>query len=189
MTVKLLNERKGNEREFNTVAEAKEQKQKLIELGMSPDNLEIKETHTDGGPEVVDAPEPAAEEYSEELPDDGPSVNEDPLVWMPDEFTDSIDGTVAINRKGFEVIAHHYDIECQTEMVVSPLDSGGELVAHKATATDDAGHIYTAYGEAHADDVPHGEIIRYSDTRAYKRAVSRASGVGMIAVEELQTDL
>ena len=59
---------------------------------------------TDGG-EVIEEPNhtvetPEREEY--DLPEGGPSVDEDPLVWMPDEFTDSIDGTTAINRNRLE---------------------------------------------------------------------------------------
>lgn len=148
----------------------------------------------DGGKtEVVDTPdqdprEPEpAEEY--DLPDDGPSVDEDPLVWMPDEFTDTVDGTVTINRKGFEVLAHHYDVSGGTDMVVSPVDTDMEYAAHKATVTDADGNKYTAYGEAHATDNGEENIVRMSDTRAYKRAVSRATGVGTIAIEELQNDL
>ena len=146
---------------------------------------------TDGG-EIIEEPyhtveTPEREEY--DLPEGGPSVDEDPLVWMPDEFTDSIDGTTAINRKGFEVLAHHYDISATTEMVVSPTETGGEMVVHKATAVDADGDEYSAYGEAHKGTDTNHQMVRMSDTRAYKRAVSRATGVGMIAVEELQNEL
>ncbi len=146
---------------------------------------------TDGG-EVIEEPShtvetPERDEY--DLPENGPSVDEDPLMWMPDEFTDTIDGTTAINRKGFEVLAHHYDISATTDMVVSPTETGGEMVVHKATAVDEDGTEYTAYGEAHkSNDTPH-QIVRMSDTRAYKRVLSRATGVGMVAVEELQNEL
>jgi len=55
--------------------------------------------------------------------------------------------------------------------------------------TDADGDKYSAYGEAHASDNGVENIVRMSDTRAYKRAVSRATGVGMIAVEEIQNEL
>lgn len=128
--------------------------------------------------DVLGAPE-------DQLPDEGPSVDEDPLVWMPDEFTDTIDGTVAINRKGFEVLAHHYSIQCVTELC-DPLTNGNRVV-FKATATDADGDTYTAFGSAsvaRGDD--EGLVVEMADTRAYKRAISRATGVGMVAVEELQ---
>jgi len=193
MTFILENSRSGKTREFETRAEAQDQRQQIIGLGVDPENLEI--THaenprSDGGPDVdvVDhSPDPDTDEY--DLPDDGPTVDEDPLVWMPDEFTDTIDGTVAINRKGFEVIAHHYGIECKTNMVIPPTETDREYVAHEAVATDAEGNVYTAYGEADASEVNTTQLIRMSDTRAYKRAVSRASGVGMVAVEELQGEL
>lgn len=96
--------------------------------GERPDDL-----FTDGGPEVVKGTTPVDIDDNEEthsrdagdynLPDDGPSVDEDPLVWMPDEFTKVVDGTVTITRKGFEVLAHHYDIQGGTEMIVSPVDT------------------------------------------------------------------
>jgi len=137
----------------------------------------------DHGP---DAEPEAADEY--DLPDDGPSVDEDPLVWMPDEFTDTIDGTVAINRKGFEVLAHHYDISCQTDVCETLTDD--DRVVFKATATDADGDVYTAFGSAGKErgdtDRP---TVEMADTRAFKRAVSRATGVGTVAIEELQREL
>lgn len=168
--------------------------------GGNPESIEIVPPKgTDGGTTVVEdsrdesptgnneQPEtPATDEY--ELPDRGPSVDEDPLVWMPDEFTDTIDGTVAINRKGFEVLAHHYDIQCETELV-EPLTES-DKVTFKATAIDSDGDRYSAFGSAskeRGDDV--GLLVEMADTRAYKRAISRSTGVGMVAVSELQNTL
>jgi len=120
-----------------------------------------------------------------ELPDK-PPVDEDPLVWMPEEFTDKIDGTVAINRKGFEVIAHHYGIETRSEIV----SHDTETVVVKATAITDGGKQYESHGSAsleRGDDG--GLLIEMADTRARKRALSQASGVGMVAVSELKNEL
>ena len=196
---------RGNERPVDSRAEAEEIKADLEELGASveiipPNTGENQSASADAGVEVVehateespteDNEQPqtqATDEY--ELPDDGPRVDEDPLVWMPDEFTDSIDGTVAINRKGFEVLAHHYDIQCSTEMVTNPVDADSDVIM-RAEATDADGDTYTAYGSASTDrgDDPY-LLVEMADTRAYKRAVSRATGVGMVAVEELQNEL
>lgn len=145
-------------------------------------------TAGDGGPEVVAESDPVDTQDDYDLPDDGPSVDEDPLVWMPDEFTDTIDGTVAINRKGFEVLAHHYSIQCETELCESLTNKG--RVAFKATATDADGDTYTAFGSASEDrGDERGLFVEMADTRAYKRAVSRATGVGMVAVDELQSGM
>jgi hypothetical protein len=136
-----------------------------------------------------DITEVTEEVMDDRLPDDGPSVDEDPLVWMPDEFTDVVDGTVTINRKGYEVLAHHYDVTGGTDMVVSPVETEMQYAVHKATVTDAEGNVFEAYGEAHATDNGEENIVRMSDTRAYKRAVSRATGVGTVAIEELQNEL
>jgi len=209
---KLVDKNRGREKEFDTRSEAEEKKNDMVGLGASPEDLEIvaetEPVESDGGPELSDqakadietsreqaangettelsAVDPA-EEY--DLPDNGPSVDEDPLVWMPDEFTDVVDGTVTINRKGFEVLAHHYDVSGGTEMVVSPVETEMQYAVHKATVTDADGDEYTAFGEAHASDNGEENIVRMSDTRAYKRAVSRATGVGTVAIEELQNEL
>jgi len=168
----------------------------------APDGKEAEVVESDGGeaepPETDHHGEPIengeAVELSDpsdgyDLPDNGPSIDEDPLVWMPDEFTEIVDGTVTITRKGFEVLAHHYDVSGGTEMLVSPVDTDMEYTVHKATVTDSDGKEYTAFGEAHAGDNGVENIVRMSDTRAYKRAVSRATGVGTIAIEELQNEL
>jgi len=160
---------------------------KAIEDSTDDSSAEVMEDAQENETTETRTAEPV-ESYSEELPDDGPSVDEDPLVWMPDEFTDEIKGTTAINRKGFEVLAHHYDIECDPEEVVLPTETNFEYAVVKATAVDADGKTYGAFGEAdiNEEDMVRSELLRYADTRAYKRAISRATGVGMIAVEELQ---
>jgi len=183
---------RGTTRECDSKTEAEDAKQDLIGLGANADDLEITPPgKTDGGEtetQVVNA-EPETVEPVEQLPDNGPSVSEDPLTWMPSEFTKTVDGTVTITRKGYEVLAHHYDIQGGTELVVSPIETDMEYVVHKASVTDADGDEYTAYGEAHASDNGVENIVRMSDTRAYKRAVSRATGVGTVAIEELQGEL
>lgn len=125
-------------------------------------------------------------EVAEKLPEK-PAVDEDPLTWMPAEFTDQIDGTVAINRKGYEVMAHHYGISTQSECLVGPETTDFAFCRVKATATKPDGTEYQAHGSAHVDrgDDP-WLLLEMADTRARKRAVAQATGVGMAAVEELQ---
>lgn len=179
-------------RDADSRSDAETTKAEAEDVGLT--NVEIVppgNAEADGGDmdvDVVDHSPDAAEPDEYDLPDDGPSVDEDPLVWMPDEFTDTIDGTVAINRKGFEVLAHHYDISCVTE--VSEALTNPDRVVFKATATDADGDTYTAFGSAGAErgdtDRP---TVEMADTRAYKRAISRATGVGMVAVSELQREI
>lgn len=195
----LVDTRRENTKTFDTRAEAEEKKNDMVSLGAKPEDLEITKVSSDGGDglepgtkvsgtaEVVDTeeePEPV-EEPNYDLPDEKPSVDTDPLAWIPEAFQDTIDGTVAINRKGFEVLAHHYNISCETDLV----DHSEDRVIHKAKATTEAGIVYTAYGEAHSSEDKDTQLIRLSDTRAFKRAVSRATGIGMVAVEELQGEL
>jgi len=189
-------ERRDKVHEVESKSAAEDKKRTAVELGADPGKIEIvppdtQEPKADGGSaEVVDTPEVVeSSDPTDELPDTGPSITEDPISWMPSEFTERVDGTVTITRKGYEVLAHHYDIQGGTEMVVSPVDTDMNYAVHKATVTDADGDKYTAYGEAHADDNGVDNITRMSDTRAYKRAVSRATGVGTIAIEEIQSEL
>lgn len=137
------------------------------------------------GDDTVDTK--AIETAADKLPDEKPGVDTDPLDWVPGDFVDTIEGQQAINRKGFEVICQHYGISIETELVESPTATGWESCIHKATAVTDDGVEYTAYGSAHVD---RGDdktlLIEMSDTRSYKRAASRATGIGMVAVEELK---
>jgi len=216
---KVIDEGNDVERPVDSRAEAEETVEELKEIvesaGGDPDNIKVQSPKgeeranitadgnvvqqggkPDGGSDVVETqadeapPEPIESDTDGyDLPDDGPSVDEDPLVWMPDEFTKTVDGTVTITRKGFEVLAHHYDVSGGTDMVVSPVETDMEYTVHKATVTDADGDTYEAYGEAHAEDNGVENIVRMSDTRAYKRAVSRATGVGTVAIEEIQNEL
>jgi len=209
----LVNHRGEKTKTFDSRAAATENRGDMIGLGADPEDFEVvqgaiddyseyaeeldavgnqamSEAKSDGGTEVVDADaEVVDESVTEQLPDDGPSISEDPLTWMPSEFIKTVDGSPTITRKGYEVLAHHYDVQGGTEMVVSPVETDMEYAVHKATVTDADGEEYSAYGEAHASDNGVENIVRMSDTRAYKRAVSRATGVGTVAIEELQNDL
>lgn len=145
-------------------------------------------THpTDGGTE----PDVVKLEHSEaDLPEEQPSVSEDPMSWIPKDFIDVIDGSPAINRKGYDVIAHHYGISVTTEVLVSPVETGHEYAEVKAVAVTKDGIEYSAHGSAHLSrgDDSH-LLLEMADTRAAKRATARASGVGMVAVQELQNEL
>jgi len=201
MSWTLKDDNTGNTREFDSKAEAEESKNDLISLGADPGDLEIVapdgQTATDGGgPDVVNpepagnvAPEPS-EDITEQLPDEKPSVDTDPLEWVPSDFIDRIDGSPAINRKGYEVLAHHYGIGTSSDCVVGPEETGFEFCRVKATAITEDGTEYQAHGSA---SVSRGDdshlLLEMADTRARKRAIAQATGVGMVAVSELRNDL
>ena len=189
----------GNERTVESRSQAEDVKQEMEQLGMT---VEIETPISDGGTdedteEPIDVPsvdEPQNEPAQNtsdgyDLPDSVP-VDTDPLVWMPDEFTDTIDNTVAINRKGFEVICQHFGVQVSTDKVHGPYETDHEYAEVKAKAITSDGETYTAYATARSeggDDV--NNLLELADTRAYKRAASRATGVGMLAVEEIQGSL
>jgi len=128
-------------------------------------------------------------EVVEEIPDD-PPMDENPVNWIPGDFVDSIEGEDVINRMGYEVLCRHFGISVRTHMVESPSENGFDHCIHQATAVTDDGTEYTAYGSAHVDRGDDKELlVEMSDTRAYKRAASRATGTGMLAAEEMQNEL
>lgn len=155
----------------------------------------VPDPQADGGTaEVVEVDDPAPEpevdvsERADELPER--SVADDPLTWMPGDFVDQIDGSAAINRKGFEVLSHFYDIDVTVDLQVAPDETGHEYARVKATATTGDGRTCEAFGSAHVD---RGDdevlLLEMAGTRARKRALSIASGVGAVAVEELKSEV
>lgn len=153
---------------------------------------------TDGGetvqPEVVDQTDKS--EVSETPPEpsnyDLPerSVSDDPLDWVPGDFIDVIDGTQAINRKGFAVLCHFYGIDTDSDVQVAPEETDFEYCRVKATAYTEDGRSYEAHGSAHVDrgDDPY-LLVEMADTRAKKRAQADATGVGAVAVSELKNEV
>jgi len=142
-----------------------------------------------GKPQMPEAEvEPITEDEMADLPER--NVSDDPLTWMPQHFVDQIDGTPAINRKGFEVLAHHYNISTTSELEVPPEETGHEYVRVKARAVTEDGRECEAYGSAHVDRGDDKSLLlEMADTRARKRALSVATGVGTIAVEELRNEV
>jgi len=196
---RVVDQSRGNERPCETRAEAEEKRDDLISLGASPDQIEIvppgESTDTEATDEdVADMPtteaEPVEATYDETQLPEKPPVDEDPIVWMPNEFTDEIEGTTAINRKGYEVMAHHYGITTDARCIVGPEETDFEFCRVRATAETDDGKRYTAHGSAHVDRGDDSYLLlEMADTRARKRAIAQATGVGMVAVSELQNEV
>jgi hypothetical protein len=141
--------------------------------------------------EVVDPdPEPqtsSADAAKADLPER--DVGTDPLEWLPREFVDNIEGGMAVNRKGYEVLAHFYDVDVEADLEVPPEDTEHEYCRVKATATTEDGRVCEAYGSAHVD---RGDdktlLLELAGTRARKRALSIATGTGAVAVAELKNE-
>ena len=225
----LVNSRKGNEREFDTRADAEEQRDKLIGLGMRAENLEIRPPgDSDGGrveseivettsddiagmdkdgkpketrathPEKFDNGQQGGESESgvvsapNELPDEQPGVDTDPLEWMPSHFIDEIQGVPTVNRMGYAVIASKYNVSVTAEPVTLASETNFEYAEFQATAVTESGEEYSGFGSAHVDrgDGDDPELLNeLSETRALKRACTWATGVGLTAVEELKSEL
>jgi hypothetical protein len=101
---------------------------------------------------------------------------------------DTIDGSPAINRKGFEVLSHFYEVDVSADLQVTPEDTGHEYARVKATAEID-GRTVEAFGSAHVDRGDDSYLLlEMADTRARKRALSIATGAGAVAVEELKNE-
>lgn len=202
---KLVDESTGNVKHFDSRAEAEERKDDMEGLTEGPLTIEhadgeeetnaaevlAEETGKDKSEFESDAEMPEPEDLdSVDLPDEQPGVDTDPLEWVPGDFIDHIDGTPAINRKGYDVIAHHFNISVTTEVLVSPSENGYEYAEVVATAETEDNVVYRAHGSAHVDRGDDSYLLlEMADTRAAKRATARATGVGMIAVQELQNDL
>jgi hypothetical protein len=205
----LHNQRKEQVRECENRAEAEDQKKKLIELGMSPDNLAITtedprdntETKADGGSqdvEVVEDETPTEEPKPTQADSDAldevqnKDLGTDPLSVMPGHFVDTIQGVPTINRKGYAVLAEHFGVSVTAEPVTLPSETDFEYAEFRAVATTEDGQEYSGFGSAHVErgdgDDPHllGEL---AETRALKRATSWATGIGITAFEEMTNDL
>jgi hypothetical protein len=190
----VIDHTNDNEQTAESRDEAEQKAETAREFGS--ENVEIiPPGETDGGThaeadvpatEVVDA-EPA----TDDLPDD-PSIDRDPVDWLPGHFIDDIQGVPTVNRKGYAVIASKYGISVRAEPVTLPSETGFEYAEFTATAETPDGETYTGFGSAHIDrqdgDDAHllGEL---AETRAMKRAVAWASGVGLTAAEEMMGGL
>jgi len=206
MTPALINTAEDNRREFDTVDAAKEAMDDLIDLGVSADNLKLEgNADTDTSPqdaqeraedvsedqedleattpEVVDAADAA-----EELPTR--DLDTDPIEWLAEaggDLTTVVKGTTVITKKGFRVLQHRYDISTTSEVVVGPEDTDHTYCRVKATAEMPDGRYAEAHAGAHTD---RGDdnflLVSLADTRAKSRALSDITGVGAVALEEMQ---
>jgi len=197
---KLIDNNRGNKREFETWQEAQEKKNDMCAMGADPEHFEIKpvaggtddptrpevDEFSDGGqePEVIEEPQ----EASESLPDR--ELSEDPIAWLQQgdgELTTQIKGTTVITKKGFRVLQHKYDISTGSDVVVGPEETDHTFARVKAWAEMPDGRRAEAHASAHVDrGDDHFLLTSMADTRAKSRALSDVTGVGAVALEEMQ---
>jgi len=179
---------RGDERkEFDDKHVFEDMKQLLEENDVdfeteTPDEKKSEEEVVSDGAEHEAIPEPS-------------QLTSDPLDVISknaDQFTDTIKGTVTINRQGYAVLAERFNISVEAEPETLASETDFEYAEFRAVATTEDGKTYSGFGSAHTDrdtnDDPH-LLNELAETRAMKRCCAWATGVGMTAVEELQNDI
>lgn len=121
------------------------------------------------------------------------SITDDPVAWIDGagEFTYQVDGTTAINKKGLRVLQHWYEIDIDESSVeVGPEETDHTYCRVRAEATMPDGRTAVAHGSAHVDrgDDP-WLLVEMADTRAKSRVLLDITGMGAVAVSELQNEL
>jgi hypothetical protein len=141
---------------------------------------------TDGsGPAPEDA---AGAALSPELPG---SVRTDLLDVVPEYMVTEVDGQPTINKRGYAVIANHFDIVVDAEPITTSGETDHQYAEFRATARekgDAPEQGYTGHATARASEDRRGienSLNEMAETRAMKRAVAWASGVGILAWEEM----
>jgi hypothetical protein len=194
---------RGSTRPVDSRAEAEEVADELRSLGadveiIPPNTGENQTASADGGPDVVETqPDDTPTEPVEPDTDGLDAVAEkdiatDPLSVMPQHFVDQIQGVPTINRKGYAVLAEHFNVSVKAEPVTLPSETDFEYAEFKAVATTEDGQEYSGFGSAHVDrqdgDDPH-LLAELAETRAMKRATAWATGVGITAYSEMSNSL
>ena len=165
---------------------------------VDPDVVDHTDTPKDPGTPAAKqaAPEPPAKNADvvepgvREMQDK--DISDDPLSVMPTHFVDRIQGTPVINRKGYAVLAEHYGIEVVAEPVTLPGATDHTYAEFRAIATTEDGTEYSGFGSAHVDRQDGDDahlLAELAETRAMKRAVAWATGVGMTAKAEMEGSL
>ncbi len=140
-----------------------------------------------------DADRPANEEPDPavDLPERMPSVRTDPLDVVPGYMIDEVEGQPTINKRGYAVIANHFDIVVNAEPITTAGETDHEYAEFRARAwrkEDGPEHAYTGHATARASEDRSrmaDNLNEMAETRAMKRAVAWASGVGILAWEEM----
>jgi hypothetical protein len=192
-----------NVRAFDARGDAEDARDDMADFGIDvemypPGETPADEATADGGTEFTPGDEgtPAAAAADpqpdpvEQVPDD-PNLTDDPFAWMPGDFVDSIDGTPTINRRGYAALGRKFGISAPAITVhVGPEETDHAYCRVEATVVDDDGREYVNHGSASVDRGDDATLLlELATTRARKRALAGATGVGLIAVEELKNEL
>ncbi len=156
--------------------------------------------HTDGSAEPAEPTTAVEKNESEEIAVDesdldaidqlGDSLGTDPLDILPEHMVDTIQGQPAVNKRGYAMIAERYGIEVSADIEVYPWENEEGRCVARATAVTEDGREYSGWATASADDGDmNDQIIELAETRALKRGVSWASGVGIVSYQEMAGEL
>lgn len=162
------------EKEFETLKQAEMHAREFEDYFDTIVEVKALEVETDGGTASV------------------PPTNKDPVDWLPDGFVDNVHGTQAINRKGYAVLARNNNISVVADPVVRASETDFQTAEFQAIATTEDGCEYSGFGSAHVDRDTRGGgddpylLNELAETRAIKRALAYATGVGMVSAEELE---
>ncbi len=208
MSYTIVDHGNENTRTEPTRADAEDKAAGVKQMVDDPDEIEV----VDGGyesyeayqndngdvdPEIIDhsegTPVEPAEPTETAVSDvQNKDISQDPLTVMPSHFVDEIQGVPTINRKGYAVLAEHYGISVTAEPVTLPSETDFEYAEFRAIATTEDGTEYSGFGSAHVDRQDGDDkhlLAELAETRALKRAVSWATGVGMTAKSEMENSL
>ncbi|WP_435178051.1 hypothetical protein [Halorussus sp. AFM4] len=180
----------GTTRQFDTRREAEEGRETHAALceECGPGAVDIVAGDGGSAAERESLPADAAGDRPSEMPE---SVRTDPLDVVPDYMIDVVDGNPTINKRGYAVIAEHFDIVVRSEPVTTAGETDHEYAEFRARAwkkADGPESAYTGHATARASESRRGiedNLNEMAETRAMKRATAWASGVGILAWEEM----
>jgi len=193
---------RGNERPVESRAKAEEVAEELRGMGASveiippdaDDNVDVvehDETPTEANTVEPDTPDTGDEQpLGDALAELGESLETDPLDVLPGYMITHVDGKPSLNKRGVSVLAYHYNISVvNREVVAYPHENDFTTAVVEIVVQDGDGREFVGVGESHVDETPKHQLLRMSETRAYKRAVIFATGTGIVGYQELMEEL
>lgn len=195
----------GNSRTFQSRDAAERAMETVEDLGGDPELIPPGEA-TEASEETQDETEPATpvvedagdpQSLVEDVPEETQerlaqrSVADDPLDMLPSYMIDRIEGKPALNKRGLCVLAFMYDVTViEREYVKLPTDTEWEAAIVSTTVENEHGNRFVGTGTAHVDRGDEkGVLLELAETRSYKRAVTLATGTGIVAYQELTSEV
>lgn len=187
----------GTAKEFDSRRDAQEAKQtheslcdecstEDISIAVGSESSTLKRTSNNG--HVPNPDQKSGGSVAVDVPE---SVQTDPLDIVPEYMISEVDGQPTINKRGYAVIANHFDIAVKAEAITTAGETDHEFAEFKATAWkqgEGPEQGYTGHATARRSEDRRGienNLNEMAETRAMKRAVAWASGVGLLAWEEM----